>query len=141
MNNPPRKRSSTCSNNVEINPEVNKAIPNKRKKRHKTQSINLIPYKSKNRLCLKCKTSKNDPLVVYKTKVDKNQDDKRREDKVSKEQSISHLSHLNIWYDCVFKCHDEFNKNDSQFNNVLTYKEKTEFKRTNDLSKTLIKYG
>ena len=106
LNNPPRKRRNTRANNVEINPEGNKGISNAKKKRHKTESINPIPNKSKSRLCSKCKTSKNDPLVVYETKDNKNQNDKHREDKVSKEQSISHLSHLNICYDCVFKFHD-----------------------------------
>ena len=90
---------------------------------------------------MKCKTSKNAPLVVYKTNDDKKQDDKHREDKVTNKQRISHLSHLNIFYDCLFKCHDDYNKHDSEFNNVLTYKENTEFTRTNELSKTIIKYG
>ena len=84
MNNPPRKSKNTRANNIEINPEGNEVISNDRKKRHKTESINPIPSKSKISQCSKWKTSKNTPMVVYETKDEKNQDDKQREDKGSK---------------------------------------------------------
>ena len=58
------KNRNTCAINVEINPEGNESISNERKKRHNTQSINPIPKMSKNRQCLKCKISNNDPMVV-----------------------------------------------------------------------------
>ena len=133
------KRRNTRANNVEINPEGNEGISNERKKRQKTESINPIPKISKNRKFSKCKTSKNASMAIYKPKYDKPKDYKHKEDKVTNEESISHLSQLNIYYNCVYKVHDDPNKNDSEYRNIITYKEKTEFTRRNELSKLLIK--
>ena len=81
---------------------------------------------SKNRQCLGCDTSKNAPWVVYKPKDDKHDNEES-------------LSHHNICYSCVFQVHDDLNENDSEYQNFITYKEKTEFNISNELSKFLIK--